>query len=69
MTGSLYKITLQLEMAAAFPPNYAVIVGEPNLGKLMRILHHCVKCAQSHITEYGALNCFFLAVQEELYVL
>jgi hypothetical protein len=69
MTGSLYKITLQSEMAAAFPPKCAVITGEPNLRELIRVLRHCVKCAQSHSTEYDELNCLYLTVAPELYVL
>ena len=62
MTGSLYKITLQSEMVAAFPPKCAVIVGEPNLRELIRVLRHCVKCAQSHSTQYDTLNCLYLVV-------
>jgi hypothetical protein len=67
MTGSLYKITLQSEMVAAFPPKCAVIVGEPNLRELIRVLRHCVKCAQSHSTQYDTLNCLYLVVAEALY--
>ena len=67
MTGSLFKITLQSEMVAAFPPKCAVIVGEPNLRELIRVLRHCVKCAQSHNTQYDTLNCLYLVVAEGLY--
>ena len=67
MTGSLYKITLQLEMAAAFPPKCAVIVEEPNLRELSHVLRHCGKCTQCHSVEYDTLNYFYLVVAEELY--
>ena len=69
MTGSLYKITLQSEMVAAFPPKCAVIIGEPNLRELIRVLRHCIKCAQSHSTEYDTLNYLYLVIAEELYKL
>ena len=39
------KITLQLEMVAAFPPKCVVIIGEPNLRELIRVLCHCAKCS------------------------
>ena len=67
MAGSLYKITLQLETVAGFPPKCAVIIGEPNLRELIHILRHCVKCSQSHITEYYTLNCLYIVVAEALY--
>ena len=68
MSGSLYNITLHLEMVAAFPSKYAVIVGELNLQELIRIIRHWIKCARSHSTEYDVLNYIYLAVAEELYV-
>ena len=61
LTGSLYKITLQLEMSAAFPPKCTMI--------LIRVLHYCVKCAQSNSTEYDALDCLYLTTAEALYIL
>ena len=67
MTGSLYKITLQSEMVAAFTPKCTVIIGEPNLRELICVLLHCVKCAQSHSTEYDTLNYLYLGVAEVLY--
>ena len=67
MTGSLYKITLQSEMVAGFPPKCAVIIGEPNLRELIRVLRHCVKCAQSHNTNHDTLNCLYIVVAEALY--
>ena len=54
-------------MVAASQPKCAVIVGEPNLQELIRVLRHCVKCAQSHITEYDTWNCLYLVVAEALY--
>ena len=54
-------------MVAAFPPKSTVIVGEPNLRELVRVLRHCVKCVQSHSTEYDTLNCLYLVVAEALY--
>ena len=69
MTEALYKITLQSEMGAVFPPKRAVAVEEPNLKDLIRILCHCVKCVQSHNTKYDAFNCVYLVVTEECYVL
>ena len=67
MTGSLYKITRQLEMKVTFPPKCADIVGDPNLRELIRVLRHCVKCAQSHSTEYGTLNSLYIVIAEALY--
>ena len=54
-------------MVAAFPPKCAVIIGEPNLQELIRVLRHCVKCAQNHNTKYDTLNCLYLVVAEALY--
>ena len=54
-------------MVATFPPKCAFIVGELNLQGLIRVLRHCVKCAQSHSTKYDTFNCFYLGVAEELY--
>ena len=54
-------------MVAAFPPKYAVIIVELNLQELIRVLRHCIKCAQSHSTKYDTLNCLYLVVTEELY--
>ena len=56
-------------MAAAFQPKCAVIVGEQHLQELIRILGHHAKCAQSHSTEYDTLNCFYPAVDQEVYAL
>ena len=67
MTGLLYNITLQSEMVAAFLPKHEMIVGEPNLQELIRVLRHCAKCAQSHSTKYDTLNCLYLVVAEALY--
>ena len=67
MAGALYKITLQSEMLAGFPPKCAVIIGEPNLRELNRVLRHYVKCTQSHSTEYDTLNCLYSVVAEALY--
>ena len=67
MTGSLYKITLQSELVAAFPSKYAVIIGEPNLRELIRVLRHCVECAQSHSTKYNTQNCLYRVVAEALF--
>ena len=53
-------------MVAAFPPKCVVIIGEPNLRELIRVLH-CVKCAQSHSIKYDILNCLHLVVVEALY--
>ena len=54
-------------MVAAFPSKCAVIIGEPNLRELIRVLRHCVKCSQSHSTKYDTLNCLYIAVAEVLY--
>ena len=54
-------------MVAAFQPKCAVIIGEPNLRELIRILRHCAKCAQSHSTKYDTLHCLYLVVAEALY--
>jgi hypothetical protein len=59
-------------MAAAFPPKFVVGVGEPNLQELIHVLHHCVKCAQSHNSEYSCENSthymhpLYTATQENL---
>ena len=67
MAGSLFKITLQSEMVAGFPPKCTIIIGEPKLRELIRVLRHCVKCAQSHSTKYDTLNCLYIVVAEALY--
>ena len=54
-------------MIAAFRPKCAIVVGEPNLQELIRVLCHCVKCAQSHITKYDTLHRLYLGAAEELY--
>ena len=54
-------------MVAGFPPKCAVIIGEPNLRELICVLRHCVKCSQSHSTEYDTLNCLYIVVAEALY--
>ena len=41
-------------MVAGFPPKCVVIIGEPKLRERIRVLRHCVKCAQSHSTGDGS---------------
>ena len=51
-------------MISAFPTKCAVIVRNQNLRELIRVLHHCIKCAQIHNTKYDKLNFLYIAVLE-----